>query len=352
MTNTTTLTNWSRTTFAVITARPFPSLDRPTFSTTGHLNATCPAIDASPIITDACLGDFMDANEHFDGEVDYLTPWPCPKCVAVDSHPHAIEFEARRDLPTQGTGTPAPRVAAPADPQADADLAEAREYAKSYAGTFEFMADMRTRATKGSTLTPKMVAAILRCKAADARKATPAVPANGNAEDVRRSTLAPNAFPGICRCCRTDVAGGAGRREKVAGSWTVLHSSTTECDVAKATIPAAAPQAAKVALPEVASGHYAVDAEEGHTAFYKVDAITEGRWAGRTFLSVQASDVYHPVRGAAVATILAKIATDPKAAMLRYGVEIGRCGHCNRVLTDPDSIARGIGPVCAGRMGY
>jgi hypothetical protein len=29
----------------------------------------------------------------------------------------------------------------------------------------------------------------------------------------------------------------------------------------------------------------------------------------------------------------------------------GRCGRCNRKLTDPTSIARGIGPECAGIMG-
>ncbi len=35
---------------------------------------------------------------------------------------------------------------------------------------------------------------------------------------------------------------------------------------------------------------------------------------------------------------------------LPVGVEIwheGRCGCCNRALTTPDSIARGIGPICA-----
>jgi hypothetical protein len=29
----------------------------------------------------------------------------------------------------------------------------------------------------------------------------------------------------------------------------------------------------------------------------------------------------------------------------------GRCGRCNRVLTTPESITRGIGPECAGKMG-
>lgn len=33
---------------------------------------------------------------------------------------------------------------------------------------------------------------------------------------------------------------------------------------------------------------------------------------------------------------------------LRYQVE-GRCRVCNRLLTDPESISSGIGPVCGGR---
>jgi Family of unknown function (DUF6011) len=39
---------------------------------------------------------------------------------------------------------------------------------------------------------------------------------------------------------------------------------------------------------------------------------------------------------------------------LRLDMEIwheGRCGHCGRKLTVPESIARGIGPECVSRMG-
>lgn len=36
-----------------------------------------------------------------------------------------------------------------------------------------------------------------------------------------------------------------------------------------------------------------------------------------------------------------------KAAVLAYAKETGKCGVCNTTLTDPKSIAAGIGPVCA-----
>jgi hypothetical protein len=102
-------------------------------------------------------------------------------------------------------------------------------------------------------------------------------------------------------------------------------------------------------LPEVPEAHYAVDGEDGETKFYRVDRPTEGKWAGHTFLKVQASDDYYPIKGAAARTILAKIAADPEAAALRYGREIGRCCRCNRTLTDEASRAAGIGPDCANK---
>lgn len=105
-------------------------------------------------------------------------------------------------------------------------------------------------------------------------------------------------------------------------------------------------------LVEVPAGRYAVDTEEGHLAFYRVDRPTEGAWAGRTFVKVQASDELHPVRGGAAASVLHKIAVDPAAASLRYGREIGSCGVCGRTLTDEDSRARGIGPICAEKTGW
>lgn len=106
-------------------------------------------------------------------------------------------------------------------------------------------------------------------------------------------------------------------------------------------------------LPEVPSGRYAVPGEDGVLRFYKVDNVTEGRWAGRTFVKVMASDNEFPVRAFTTRRdVLTEIAKDPKAAMLRYGREIGVCGHCGRTLTNEDSRAAGIGPVCAGKMGW
>jgi hypothetical protein len=38
---------------------------------------------------------------------------------------------------------------------------------------------------------------------------------------------------------------------------------------------------------------------------------------------------------------------DPEQAAIAFGKEFGVCSICSRTLTDPDSIERGIGPICA-----
>lgn len=103
-------------------------------------------------------------------------------------------------------------------------------------------------------------------------------------------------------------------------------------------------------FPDLPAGRYAVDNEDGELRFYKLDKPTEGRWAGYVFLSVMASDERHPIKSfAAKKTIMEKIAEDPQGAMNRYGEEIGACGVCGRTLTNKDSRARGIGPICAAK---
>jgi len=52
----------------------------------------------------------------------------------------------------------------------------------------------------------------------------------------------------------------------------------------------------------------------------------------------------------AVTSSLQAAEQDPLEAAKQYGRMSGRCGVCGRDLTDPESIAAGIGPVCASRM--
>jgi hypothetical protein len=112
------------------------------------------------------------------------------------------------------------------------------------------------------------------------------------------------------------------------------------------------PRQASPEAIDVPAGRYAViDEERSIVEFFVVDKPEEGKWAGRTFVSQQASDEKYPVRGARRGEVLARIAVDPEAALLRYGHELGRCGNCGRTLTDETSRAMGIGPDCAAKLG-
>jgi hypothetical protein len=101
--------------------------------------------------------------------------------------------------------------------------------------------------------------------------------------------------------------------------------------------------------PDVAEGYYAVASATGSNDldFYRVDRPTEGRWAGRVFVKrVIGGHADTPVRGKEAHEALVRIAVDADAAARLYGQEIGRCGRCNRHLTDDESRAYGIGPKC------
>lgn len=129
---------------------------------------------------------------------------------------------------------------------------------------------------------------------------------------------------------------------------TKAEASIKIGEVLKVAKEATVAKAADASVPEgIADGYYAIDID-GTVKFYRVDMPTEGKWAGRTFLSVQASDEFHAIRNAATrGTVLAAIvAQGVKESMVRYGLLIGRCGVCNRTLTDETSRAMGIGPVC------
>jgi hypothetical protein len=50
--------------------------------------------------------------------------------------------------------------------------------------------------------------------------------------------------------------------------------------------------------------------------------------------------------------IIMGAANDPLTAAIRYGKVSGECSCCGRELTDPRSIERGIGPICATKFGW
>lgn len=100
---------------------------------------------------------------------------------------------------------------------------------------------------------------------------------------------------------------------------------------------------------------YATTNDDGTTGFWKI-SVWENPTNGRRFVNLYQiiggqGAVRYSGNVKAMITIARKIAEDPKAAMIRFGREIGSCAHCGRTLTDEESRERGIGPVCARKVG-
>lgn len=130
-----------------------------------------------------------------------------------------------------------------------------------------------------------------------------------------------------------------------AGMTRTQASALIECLMALPTAQAADAQA-------VPAGRYAVQIED-RLVFFKVDAPTEGRWAGYTFVEQQLSDEFVRVHRAFQRKLLEQLRRDgfAKASMV-YGRELGVCGVCSRTLTNEESRAAGIGPVCREKNGW
>lgn len=125
-----------------------------------------------------------------------------------------------------------------------------------------------------------------------------------------------------------------------------LPAKTTTVDLSPTTTNPTSP----VAALNVEEGRYWIGYPEDR--FIKVDRPKEGRWAGYTFVHVQASDNFYPVRDKAKREeILQEIAKDPLESMRQYGLKLGICGRCGLTLTNEVSRSIGFGPICCEALG-
>lgn len=104
------------------------------------------------------------------------------------------------------------------------------------------------------------------------------------------------------------------------------------------------------------AGRYALHWEKDGWSFYQVNKPITGRWKGYTFIVrlIGAPGDYRQVQMGRRdrEEALAAIQEDPKAAAVDFGRETKTCFRCHSPLTDPDSIARSMGPICAGKVGW
>jgi hypothetical protein len=83
-------------------------------------------------------------------------------------------------------------------------------------------------------------------------------------------------------------------------------------------------------------------------------AIYAKRISDGTYVGKIVGDQFLPAREASPVdrAALVTIAQNPADAATRYGQRTGTCSCCGRQLTNEESIARAIGPICAAKWGF
>lgn len=177
------------------------------------------------------------------------------------------------------------------------------------APTFEFAAAMQDAIAKYGSLTEKQLAAAERC--VEKRNAARVVRAE---QDQARAASAPSVT--------SDRLLVAFQTAKESGlKWPKLRINGL------------------VISPAPATG------KNAGALYVKADGEYVGKVAGGRFICTRECSA--EIQTQVVATI-----NDPAAAAKASGLQTGSCSCCGRELTDANSVASGIGPICAEKWGW
>jgi len=162
-------------------------------------------------------------------------------------------------------------------------------------------------------------------------------------QHARTGSLSPN-----------QIASASGMRAKCEAK---RPKATAPATVAAPAVVTAPVDEDPLDLSKVPSGLYAVPGGDTRLKV-QIDNVRTGKWDGWVF--VKDAAVYGEGRrygsqkpGAyyrgQIEAALRVIAADPMAASAAYGHLTSTCGRCGRPLEKEESVARGIGPDCAGK---
>ena len=211
----------------------------------------------------------------------------------------------------------------------------------------DYLASLGVTVEPTQHLSKKQASAMIE-EALAAQKAQPAA-----------STQRSNRFAGKCAKCGGHVAEGEGLLGGQRGAWITTHKDG-ECPAAAPAAPVAAQSDAEgLDLTHIPSGTYAVPGSDSRLKV-RIDNVDKpGKWNGWVFVKDGAEYGQQRRYGSQrpggtysgqIEAELAIIAADPRAAAAAYGAITGKCCCCGRQLEDADSVARGIGPVCAQKF--
>lgn len=278
--------------------------------------------------------------------------------------------------------------------------AVAEYYAANYSGDFAYMLDMRRAFDRWQSLTVAQARGTINCLLAEYRRR-----AEQAAAQIRKAAQQADPLPMPTTPARnwSNLQDGAARhgvdlREQShngadlrVADWETRGNPVAARDAELAAdYPLDPVGAARViagidpvnphapVTPKIANGTYTivlddtgdyrtlriVDAPETmgkapgtQIAQYLSGADNETNYTGFAFVSGDRFGVWGKFRedGKLSAALRALIAADKDQAAQfgeAYAIESGNCWHCGRKLTVPASLKRGLGPICAGKLGY
>jgi hypothetical protein len=155
--------------------------------------------------------------------------------------------------------------------------------------------------------------------------------------------LTPRQFAATCRCIESDKARKAASQARA----NAAQPLDTSALVAAFDHAGAADQGKRIKLRFAGFSVAPAKATSANAGalYVKAGAAYLGKIVnGKFFASRDCS----PTQEAEFRAVC----VDPKAAAVAYGRKTGSCSCCGRELTRADSIALGIGPICAGRFGW
>lgn len=141
----------------------------------------------------------------------------------------------------------------------------------------------------------------------------------------------------------------------------ILAQRVAREQTAATTSAAAAPAGNGLDLQPVPAGHYAVPNGDTRLKVLIKKPEAPGKWAGWVFVSDGAEYGQRQNYGkqapgktytGKIEAELRIIAADPRAAAIAYGKLTGTCSICGRKLENEESVAAGIGPTCAEKLGW
>jgi len=206
------------------------------------------------------------------------------------------------------------------------------EWLRAKSFSFGFAASLLEAVFRYGTLTDNQLAAARRCAARDndrlaANSASVAAVPPSPATTVVAPCVAPTPVP------------------------------TIEIDGSRINLAFTAATAAGLTKPRLRYGDLLLSlagssSRNPGNVYVKFEGTYIGRLDGTRFVPGRAWPTLTEEQRKATLENLRSIAHDPVAAAANHGHSTGHCTCCGRFLSDPPSVARGIGPICIEKYGW